>query len=383
MIGVVCLNPALDVTHHVPAVDWAGVNRPSAVHARPGGKGLNVARTLRALGAEVLVMGLVGGTTGEAVTAELAALAVPAAFTWVRGETRRTFTVVDGRTGTAALFSEPGPRIAADGYEEFCDRYTSLLAGCGAVVMSGSLPPGLPPGTYAELIAMAAAAGVPVLLDAHGEALRLGAAAGPEIVKPNLAELEAFAGRPLSGPAGSGPAGWGPGSSGPAGWGPGGSGPAGSGPAGSGPAGSGLAGSGRVRVDRQAVAAAAQELRAAGPAAVVVSLGADGLHADTREGCWQAVPPTVVAGNATGAGDAAAAGLAHALALGHPWDERLRHAVALGTAAALAPVAGEFSPADYAAVRAGVTVTRGKPRVAGDGAAAAMDGGAVARREAC
>jgi len=378
VIGVVCLNPALDVTHHVPAVDWAGVNRPSAVHARPGGKGLNVARTLRALGAEVLVMGLVGGTTGEAVTAELAALAVPAAFTWVRGETRRTFTVVDGRTGTAALFSEPGPRIAADGYAEFCDRYTSLLAGCGAVVMSGSLPPGLPPGTYAELIAMAAAAGVPVLLDAHGEALRLGAAAGPEIVKPNLAELEAFAGRPLSGPAGSGPAGSGPGGSGPAG-----SGPGGSGLAGPGRAGSGSGGSGRVRVDRQAVAAAAQELRAAGPAAVVVSLGADGLHADTREGCWQAVPPTVVAGNATGAGDAAAAGLAHALALGHPWDERLRHAVALGTAAALAPVAGEFSPADYATVRAGVTVTRGKSRVAGDGAAAAMDRGAVARREAC
>jgi hypothetical protein len=42
MIGVVCLNPALDITHHVAAVDWVGVNRPSAVHARAGGKGLNV-----------------------------------------------------------------------------------------------------------------------------------------------------------------------------------------------------------------------------------------------------------------------------------------------------------------------------------------------------
>ena len=85
MIGVVCLNPALDVTHHVAAVDWSGVNRPDEVHARPGGKGLNVARTLHALGTEVLVMGLAGGTTGQAVTAALAALAVPSAFTWVRG----------------------------------------------------------------------------------------------------------------------------------------------------------------------------------------------------------------------------------------------------------------------------------------------------------
>ena len=123
------------------------------------------------------------------------------------------------------------------------------------MVLSGSLPPGLPPGGYAELTAMAATAGVPVLLDAHGEALRLGAAAGPAIVKPNLAELEAFAGRSLSGESGA---------------------------------------------DRPAVAAAARELRAAGAGAVVVSLGAEGLHADTGDGRWDVVPPAVVAGNATG-----------------------------------------------------------------------------------
>jgi tagatose 6-phosphate kinase len=346
MIGVVCLNPALDVTHHVPAVDWSGVNRPDAVHTRPGGKGLNVARTLHALGAEVLVMGVAGGTTGQAVTAALAALGVPSAFTWVRGETRRTFTVVDGRTGEAALFNEPGPRIAADGYADFRSRYASVLGGCAAVVLSGSLPPGVPAGSYAELTAMAAGAGVPVLLDAHGEALRLGAAAGPEIVKPNLAELEMFAGRPLSGSAGTGPAGTGP----------------------AGP-------------DRRAVAEAAGELRAAGPQAVVVSLGADGLYADTAGGCWRAVPPAVVAGNATGAGDAAAAGLAQGLALGQPWEERLRHAVALGTAAALAPVAGEYSPADYATLLAGVTVSRVESGRAGPVRAEAGEA-AAARGEA-
>jgi len=336
VIGVVCLNPALDVTHHVAAVDWSGVNRPDEVHARPGGKGLNVARTLHALGTDVLVMGVAGGTTGQAVTAALAALAVPSAFTRVRGETRRTFTVVDERTGDVALFNEPGPRIAADGYAEFRARYASVLSGCAAVVLSGSLPPGLPAGCYAELTTMAAGAGVPVLLDAHGEALRLGAAAGPAIAKPNLAELEMFAGRPLCVPptltsSRTGPA----------------------------------------VPDRQAVAAAAGELRAAGPQAVVVSLGPDGLLADTPDGGWQAVPPAAVAGNATGAGDAAAAGLAQGLALGQPWQERLRHAVALGTAAALAPVAGEFTPADYATVRAGVTVTRA---VDVDGAAGAARG---------
>ncbi len=311
MIVVVCLNPALDITHQVPAVDWAGVNRPSAVHARPGGKGLNVARTLRALGAEVLVMGLAGGVTGDGVGAALSELGVPAAFTPVSGETRRTFTVVDERSGGTALFSEPGPGIGAGEFAAFAVMYQEALSGCAAVVLSGSLPPGLPAGSYATLIGLASAAGVPALLDTHGEALLAGAAARPAIVKPNLAELEALAGRPLSRAGGT---------------------------------------------DRRAVADAAHRLRAAGAQAVVASLGAEGLLAATEDGSWQARPAAAVTGNPTGAGDAVAAGLAHGLVLGRPWDERLRHAVALGTATAAAPVAGEFSHDHYASALAAVTV---------------------------
>ena len=102
----------------------------------------------------------------------------------------------------------------------------------------------------------------------------------------------------------------------------------------------------------------ARELMAAGPQAVVVTLGADGLWALTGDGSWQAVPPADVRGNPTGAGDAVAAGLVHGLVLGRPWEERLRHAVALGSAAVAAPAAGEFRPDDYAAALAGVAVTQ-------------------------
>jgi tagatose 6-phosphate kinase len=313
MIAVVCLNPALDITYHVPAVDWAGVNRPSAVYARPGGKGLNVARTLRAIGAEVMVMGLIGGVTGKGVESALSELLVPAAFTRISGETRRTFVVVDGQTGGSALFNEPGPRIGEREFREFSVMYKKALAGCAAVVLSGSLPQGLPTDTYARLIEMAAAARVPAVLDAHGEALLRGAAARPAIVKPNLAELEALAGRRLSTARGA---------------------------------------------DRSAVASAAHQLRAAGAQAVVASLGADGLFAATEDGSWQAMPLAAVAGNSTGAGDAVAAGLVHGLVLGRPWDERLRHAAALGTATAAAPAAGEFSHADYTSVLGTVAVHR-------------------------
>jgi tagatose 6-phosphate kinase len=313
VIVVVCLNPALDVTHHVDAVDWGGVNRPRAVHARPGGKGLNVARTLHALGVDVLVLGLAGGITGAGVEAALRERCVPAALTPVAGETRRTFSVVDDRTVTA--FYEAGPTVGEEEFAGFRRGYERALEGAAAVVLSGSLPPGLAAGTYATLIEIAAAAAVPAVLDTHGEALRRGAAAGPAIVKPNLTELAA-----LAGPA----------------------------------ARSALAPPADEAADRATVAAAAGQLR--GAQAVVVTLGPDGLLAVTGDGCWRARAPAAVAGNATGAGDAVAAALTHGLVLGRPWDERLRHAAALGAATAAAPVAGEFRRQDYLGALTAVTV---------------------------
>src|SRR5205807_257564 len=119
VIGVVCLNPALDITYHVPAVDWGGVNRPSSVRARPGGKGVNVARTLDCLGVDVLLMGLAGGLTGAEV---VSALGVPSDFIPIGAATRRTVTVVDERGETAA-FNEPGPLVSSAEFREFVARY--------------------------------------------------------------------------------------------------------------------------------------------------------------------------------------------------------------------------------------------------------------------
>ncbi|HEX5190465.1 MAG TPA: PfkB family carbohydrate kinase, partial [Streptosporangiaceae bacterium] len=180
--------------------------------------------------------------------------------------------------------------------------YQKTVASAELVVLSGSLPPGVPDSAYAGLIT--AAAGVPALLDASGAALALGAAAGPAIVKPNLAELEEAAGRPLRGPDGP-------------------------------------------ELDAVERAARAVGQRSVGQGAVVVSLGSDGLLAVTQAGTWHARPPGHVPGNPTGAGDAVAAGLADAYARGMDWPASLRHAAALGTAAVGTPVAGEFAVADY------------------------------------
>jgi tagatose 6-phosphate kinase len=316
MILVVALNPALDVTHHVAGADWAGTNRPFAVHARSGGKGLNVARTLRALGRPVTLTGFAGGLTGDAVTEALTGTGIDVRLTRIAGETRRTFTVADTVSGAAALFNEPGPAVSAQEYRQFEAAYQNALGSSAAVVLSGSVPAQLPDAVYAELIAAASRAGVPAILDASGSALTAGVAAGPAIVKPNLAELEAVAGASLHAPAG---------------------------------------------LDMPGIERAARALITAGAGAAVVSLGADGLLAVSGNESWHASPPAPVHGNPTGAGDAVVAGLADALVAGTAWPERLRHAVALGTAAAAAPVAGEFDAADYERLHPEVTVSACAP----------------------
>ncbi|HEY2312268.1 MAG TPA: hexose kinase [Streptosporangiaceae bacterium] len=311
-ILLVTLNPALDVTYHLASVDWAGVNRPADVLARPGGKGLNVAFTLRALGACVRVTGLAGGSTGAALRDAVAADGLQATFAPISGETRRTFTVVDTGLAQMAAFYEPGPCITSGEFAAFEADYAAALHGAAVVVLTGSLPPGLAPDTYAALIRRAALAGVPTVLDAGGEVLRLGAAAGPAIIKPNLAELEQAAGRRLRGAADD--------------------------------------------PDLAAVAAAARDLLATGAHAVVVSLGPDGLLALTGSDRWHVVPADVPVSNPTGAGDAVVAGLALGLARGWTWPERLRHAAALGAATVAAPVAGEFDRALYERLLASMPV---------------------------
>ena len=303
MILTVTLNTALDITYRVRKLRPHASHRVSEVTERPGGKGLNVARVLAALGHEVTVTGFTGGATGRIVQDQLTGTpGVLDALVPVSGATRRTIAVVDDRTGDTTQLNEPGPTVTSAEWSAFQDVYEGLLAGASAVALCGSLPPGLPVGAYAGLIRTARTAGVPVLLDTSGEPLRRGVAARPDIVKPNTDELAELTGshEPLR---------------------------------------------------------ATQDARRRGARAVVASLGAKGLLAATPEGTWHATPPARVHGNPTGAGDSAVAGLLSGLVERLPWPERLARAVALSAATVLAPVAGEFDRAAYEELLERVAVT--------------------------
>lgn len=287
MIVTVTLNLALDVTYHAERVKWHAGNRVSRVEERAGGKGVNVARVLRALGHESVVTGLVGGATGDAAMRELASAGLREALVPVAGETRRTLVVVDDEAGDATGFWEPGPTVSDDDWQRFLAAFSDLLPATEAVVLSGSLPSGLPGDAYAVLCRMAADAGVPAVLDADDDALAQGLAGGPAIIKPNADELA------------------------------------------------------RIAPGRDPLTAA-EWLRDAGAGAVVASRGADGLIAVTPEGRWSARPPEHVEGNPTGAGDAAVAALTAGLVTGAPWPQRLAAAAAVSAAAVRSPLAGSF-----------------------------------------
>jgi tagatose 6-phosphate kinase len=241
VIVTITPNLALDVTYEVPELCPGGTHRVRSVHARAGGKGVNVARILRSLGHDVLVLGLAGGATGDAVRADLDDAGLPHDLVPCAGETRRTVTVVAG--GEATLLNEPGPVVAPDEWAALEAR----IPDADVVVISGSLPPGIP----ADAIARLAARDGRVIVDTSGEPLRH-AAPYAWAVKPNAEELASLTGTgdPVAG---------------------------------------------------------ARMLPAP---AVVVSLGADGLLAVAGDEVHRAAPPRVVSGNPTGAGDAVVAALA-------------------------------------------------------------------------
>ncbi|MEU6777794.1 1-phosphofructokinase family hexose kinase [Nonomuraea angiospora] len=302
MILTVTLNAALDVTYQVPDVDWDGVNRVSAVHRRAGGKGVNVARVLAALGQDVLVTGLAGGPTGQAIEEDLQAAGLPAALHPVAADSRTTLVVSEQAGTRTALFNEPGPEVTPAELAGFVRHFESLLDAARAVVISGSLPRGVPTDTYATLAAVAAEKGVPAIVDADGDPLRHAPKGRPSVVKPNREELARAVpgGTPAEG---------------------------------------------------------AQALRGQGAGAVVVSMGADGLLAVTGEGTFTARMPYTVRGNPTGAGDSLVAGLALGLVESASWPDSLRRAAALGAAAVAAPVAGDFDPDVYADIHPQIIIT--------------------------
>jgi 1-phosphofructokinase/tagatose 6-phosphate kinase len=295
-ILTVTLNPAIDVTYRIPAFAAGTTISVTDVRTRAGGKGVNVASVVRELGGDGLVLAFTGAGSPDEFRAGLDELGLRHRLVPALSSVRRTVAVVAG-DGTTTILREPGAEVTAGAEAGIAAALrTELDAGAAAVVVSGSVPPGLAAGVPARLVALCAEYGVPVIADVSGAALRAVAAAGA-VLMPNRDELAELLGTlPRSTPD---------------------------------------------------VVAAGRRLVRAGAAAVVATAGEDGAIAVTPAGAWSARPVEAVPGNPTGAGDAAAAALARHLAAAGTvsevdWPAALADVVATSSAGVRKPVAGEI-----------------------------------------
>ncbi|MGZ4290478.1 MAG: 1-phosphofructokinase family hexose kinase [Gaiellaceae bacterium] len=195
MIVTVTLNAAIDRTLTVPNFQRGQRHRASAGVTLAGGKGINVARALKALGVPVVATGLVGGTTGTRIVEELAQEAILNDFVHIDGESRTSTAVVDPTGGTYTEINEWGPAVKQEELATLLEKLRYLTQDAEFVVFAGSLPRDVGADFYAEATRELARRHVPTVLDTEGEPLRLGVEAEPFLVSPNQTEAEGLVGQ--------------------------------------------------------------------------------------------------------------------------------------------------------------------------------------------
>ncbi|MFD8672200.1 1-phosphofructokinase [Streptomyces seoulensis] len=305
MILTVTPNPSLDRTYEVPALERGEVIRASGERMDPGGKGVNVSRAVAAAGRRTLAVLPLGGAPGALIAELLDAQGIEVAPVPVAGATRSNIALAEA-DGVLTKINAPGPELTPAEEESLLAAVRTHSADADWIACCGSLPLGLAPSWYADVVARAHAAGARIALDTSGPALLEALRARPDVVKPNAEELSAAVGRPLA-------------------------------------------------TVGDAVKAA-EELRAMGARAVLASLGADGQLLVDDDGAWFGTARVAAVRSNVGAGDSSLAGF---LIAGGSGPEALASAVAHGAAAVCLPGSVMPTPADLDP--ASVTVTADVP----------------------
>ena len=263
-------NLTIDRTLAIDELRPGEVLRFERAAVTPGGKGVNVARVARDLGADAVLVGLLPGRTGVAGAALLGDEGIVVRGVEVGGELRSTAVVLE-RSGRVTVLNEPGPPLAPGEWELYEGVVADALRGERVLACSGSLPPGAPADAYARLVGLAHAAGALAIVDVGGEQLAAAVAAGADVVTPNLAEAEGL----LHGRADE------------------------------------TVDAGDVGVVRERAVAAARALVGRGAASAVVTAAEAGAAvADGWLARWIAAPAVAEVRNPIGAGDALVGGLA-------------------------------------------------------------------------
>ncbi|WP_457651419.1 1-phosphofructokinase family hexose kinase [Rhodocaloribacter sp.] len=288
IIETLTLNPAVDKNTRLDHVAAERKLRCGPPRFEPGGGGVNVSRAIRKLGGASSAFFLSGGPMGRRLEELLAEEGIDRHPFAIEGWTRENLNVTEETTGRQFRFVLPGPEVRAEAWRRCLDAVAALTPTPAFLVASGSLPPGVPADAYARIAEVVRPRGTRVIVDTSGPALQATLRAPVFLIKPNLNELAALAGKPLE--------------------------------------------------DETSVEREAGKLIAEGRCeAVVVSLGGGGALLATKAGLLRFHAPAVPIRSKVGAGDSMVAGLTLALARGRPLPEAVRFGVAAGTAAVMTP----------------------------------------------
>lgn len=265
---------------------------PNAEMISAGGKGINVARTLKVFGMQTRVTGFLGGETGEMIQRLLRKEAIPSRFVFGKGRTRINLTMMDAKTRRVERRLEEGEAVTGAEIHLFLKEYARLLKNSSMVVLSGRNARGVPDSFYAKLIRLARSQDVPAVLDTSGRSFRMGLRAGPWAIKPNIDELREALGEELKSVA---------------------------------------------QIKR-----VVQRLHRLGVKIVLISKGAEGAIGSNEEEIWCARSAPVSDGHGVGCGDAFLAGFLYSFLKKDPLSAALRWAAAAGAANAMSLIPGNI-----------------------------------------
>ncbi|WP_300409422.1 hexose kinase [Lagierella sp.] len=190
MIVTVTANPSIDISYRLKALKIDGVNRTSEISKTPGGKGLNVTRVLKQLGAEVLPTGFIGGKNGEYIVEELKDIGIESSFYKTHKNTRNCIAILHEKNQTEIL--ESGEKHSTEDEEKFLLHFERTLKENSIVTISGSTPPGISEDFYEKLLQIGEDKNCRVILDSSRKNLSRTVLHGrvkPFCIKPNEEEI--------------------------------------------------------------------------------------------------------------------------------------------------------------------------------------------------
>lgn len=282
------VNPAIDKSSSVEQVIAERKLYCKPPRFEPGGGGVNVARAIKKLGGESVLLYPAGGHTGRRLTELLDEEGITHRPVPIEGTTRESLVVLEESSGQQFRFGMPGPVLADDEWERCLQELSAIRPHPDYLVVSGSLSSDAPPDFYARAARIGKANGAKVIVDTSGDPLRRAMQEGVYLIKPNLREFRDLVGENIT--------------------------------------------------DESEIRARAREMVQTGRCEIlVISLGAAGALLVSNQGTEPIRPPTVPIVSKVGAGDSLVAGTVLSLARGHALRDSVLFGIAAGAAAVMTP----------------------------------------------